>query len=151
MHVTDMTSGLGLGSGFGSGTSQDITTEEAIDWLTSYKSSWENRDVEAALALFVPDVRYAARRYKHPLFGHSSLRSYFRDRVMGHQRDVRYEFELWGVKNNELMARWNAVFTWLPINGIIEMDGVCNVVFARREDGKLIGIEYSEWFDQTDS
>lgn len=150
MHMRDVTPDRGTESGFESGSLPAITAEEAIGWLTGYKTAWENRDVDAALALFAPDVRYAERRFKHPLLGHGSLKSYFRDRVMEHQRDIRFEFELWGVRDNELMARWQAVFTWLPINGIIEMDGVCNVIFARREDGRLIGIEYNEWFDQTE-
>ncbi len=146
MHTADVTTEPTTGSS----ASFSIDEDEAIDWLNGYKLAWETRDVEAALSLFQPDVHYRARRFAHPLHGHGSLRSYFRDRVMEHQRDIRYEFELWGVKDNELMARWSAVFTWIPINGIIEMDGVCNVVFARREDGKLIGSEYNEWFDQAE-
>lgn len=126
----------------------EISQTEAIDWLNGYKSAWESRDVAAALALFDPDAHYRERRFGEPLLGHRTLRSYWRDRVMEHQRDIVFDFDLWGVRGNELMARWQASFIWLPINGMMRMDGVLNVVFSGRKNDRLVGIEFNEWFDQ---
>ncbi len=148
MHMSDSVAGRGSQSGAQDGAALVISEDEVIDWLKGYKKAWETRDINAALALFVPDVRYHQRRFADPLVGQEALKSHFRDRVMEHQRDISYDFELWSLKGNELMARWQASFTWLPINGIIRMDGVCHVVFDKGEDGGLMGVEYNEWFDQ---
>ncbi len=124
-----------------------IAEEEADDWLNGYKMAWETRDVEAALALFSPDARYCARQLGESIQGHEKLRTYWRDRVFEHQRDLQYEYELWGVRRNELMARWRARYTWLPINGNIHMDGVCHVAFSERREGRLLCSSYCEWHD----
>jgi hypothetical protein len=124
-----------------------VSEEEAIDWLNGYKSAWEIRDVEAATALFAPEASYRERRFAEPLLGHKTLESYWRDRVFEHQRDIVFDFELWGVRGNELMAHWQASFTWLPINGIMRIDGVMNVKFSGRKNGRLVGMEFNEWFD----
>ena len=124
-----------------------ITEAEANDWLDGYKAAWETRDIAAVLALFVPDAKYCEKRFHEPLLGHKTLESYWRDRVFEHQRDISFEHELWGVRGSQLMAHWTARFTWLPINGIMELDGFCNVAFARRENGRLLGSEFNEWFD----
>ncbi|MBU1176234.1 MAG: nuclear transport factor 2 family protein [Alphaproteobacteria bacterium] len=119
-------------------------------WLHAYKHAWQERDVDAALALFTDDASYRERRFGEPLLGHKTLESYWRDRVFEHQRDIAFDFQLWGVKGNELMARWQASFIWLPINGLMRMDGVMHVTFAGRRNGRLIGSDYSEWFDHTE-
>ena len=124
-----------------------INEAEAIEWLNGYKAAWENRDIEAVLALFTPDADYRERRFGEPLLGHATLASYWRDRVFEHQRDISFNFQLWGVRGNELIARWQAAFTWLPISGTMHIDGVMQVVFGARRDEKPIGIAFSEWLD----
>ena len=42
------------------------------------------------------------------------------------------------------MARWQATFTWLPINGIMRIDGVMQVTFSERRDGRLLGLEFND-------
>ena len=148
MGTSDTSPGYGIPHDIAAVAPPTITEAEAIAWLNGYKTAWEERDVDAVLALFAPDARYRERRFGEPLLGHATLKSYFRDRVIEHQRDIEFSFTLWGVKDNELMARWEASFTWLPINGIMHLEGVCNVVFGERENGRLIGIEFNEWFDQ---
>jgi nuclear transport factor 2 (NTF2) superfamily protein len=148
MHMSDLVSGHEAVSNDWVGAYPVISEDEAIAWLNNYKTAWETRDADAALALFLPEIRYRHRRFTEPLTGHKALKSYFRDRVMEHQRDISFDFELWGVKGNGLMARWHASFTWLPINGYMRMDGVSHVVFGGREDGRLMCVEYNEWYDQ---
>ena len=131
----------------GAGAMPDIGTAEAIAWLDGYKHAWESRDVAAALALFTPNANYRERRFGEPLLGHKNLESYWRDRVFEHQRDIDFSYELWGVRGNELLARWHAAFIWLPINGMMRLDGVMHVVFGEPKDGKPVGIAFNEWFD----
>jgi hypothetical protein len=128
----------------------EISEGEANNWLDGFKHAWESRNLEAARALFTPDARYRERRFGDPLLGYQSLESYWRLRVFEHQRDICFDYQLWGVRGNELMARWQASYTWLPINGIIRMDGVCNVVFSKRENDRLKSCEFNEWFDLTE-
>jgi hypothetical protein len=124
----------------------DITEAEAETWLESYKAAWIDRSVEKAMPLFTPTVDYREKRFNEPLLGHADLRSYWEDRVFEHQRDVTLHTQIWAVRDQVLIAGWQATFTWLPINGIIEADGVCRAHLLR-QDGAVRCARYDEWMD----
>ncbi len=147
MDVSDKRRGAKSTQGNSDPPSLEASENEARDWLDSYERARESRDLEAALALFAPDVRYCERRFAVPLQGRKTLESYWRDCIFEHQRDICFDYQFWGVRGNETIALWQATYTWLPINGIMRADGVCHVVFSERENGRLICGEYNEWFD----
>lgn len=124
-----------------------ITETEAAQWLEGYKTAWETRDVDLAVSLFTDDADYREKRFSEPLLGHKTLRSYWQDRVFEHQRDISFHYDIWAVKGNQCFAGWQASFTWLPINGIIEIDGVCRLTFGAREDARLLCSVFEEWMD----
>lgn len=128
-----------------------ITRAEAETWMAGYKRAWEERDVDLVLDLFIPDVEYRENRFGEPLRGFKSLEDYWRARVAEYQRDVHFQFQVWAVHENECYAGFQAHFIWLPINGIMELDGVCRVRFERGSDGRLRGIKFEEWLNQRGS
>ena len=124
-----------------------ITPEEAAHWLNNYKSAWVDRDVALAISLFTDDVDYREKRFGPPLLGHPTLHSYWQDRIFEHQRDITFDFQIWSVSDNICIAGWQAKFTWLPINGIMAMDGVFRLTFAGRDENGLKCAIFDEWFD----
>jgi SnoaL-like domain len=125
-----------------------ISEQEAAAWLDSYKAAWEKRDVELVLSLFTENADYRERRFGEPLLGHATLQSYWQNRVFEHQRDITFDYQIWAVRGGECVATWQAAFTWLPIMGRMEIDGILCAGFDDRRDGKLVCAHFSEWMDQ---
>lgn len=116
-----------------------------------YKRAWEQRDVELAVTLFTQDVDYRERWFGQPFEGHKSLRSYWQHRVFEHQRDIRYSFKIWGVRREEAMVSWRASYLWLPINAVLELEGMLLVGFSHRANGHLVANKFLEWFDSQEA
>ena len=127
---------------------EKITTKEAAEWLDNYQTAWINRDIDLVVSLFTKDADYREKRFGPPLLGHPTLQSYWQDRVFEHQRDINFTYQIWAVDGRVCVAGWQAKFTWVPINGIMEMDGVFRLTFADKgRDGHLRCSEFAEWFD----
>ncbi len=125
-----------------------LTHKEAERWMQGYKRAWEERDVTQVLALFTPDVDYRECRFGPPLRGFASLEDYWRARVAEYQRDVHFRFQIWAVSGMEAYAGFQAEFTWLPINGIMELDAACRLRFHREPDGHILCTHFEEWLEQ---
>lgn len=125
----------------------EITEHEAIQWLERYKSAWENRDTDAAVSLFTDDVDYREKRFGEPMLGHKTLYSYWQNRVFEHQRDISFQYKIWAVEDDICIAGWQASFTWLPISGIMQIDGVLRLIFKGRTEDGLLCSEFNEWMD----
>ena len=57
-------------------------------WLEAYRHAWQDRDVEAAAALFAEQATYRANIFEEPYEGREGVRRYWRD-VTATQKDVR--------------------------------------------------------------
>jgi hypothetical protein len=57
-------------------------------WLEAYRSAWENRDAEAAAALFDEHATYRANIFQEPYAGRDGVRDYWTT-VTATQEDVR--------------------------------------------------------------
>ena len=128
-----------------------LTGDEARRWLDGYGAAWINRDVELAASLFHEDVLYRERRFTRPIRGRDKVRRYWENRVRDYQTDIEYSYELWAVKDNTCFASFEAVFTWIPISGRIEIDGVFRLSFSSVKDGMPICDSFEEWFDLRES
>lgn len=126
-----------------------LSLEQARLWFDGYKQAWEGRDVDALVTLFATEVDYREKRFGPPLLGHKDLRSYWKDRVYEHQQDIQFAYDLWGVRDNECVAFWRASFLWLPINAVMQLDGVARVRFADENTaaGHPLCISFEEWID----
>lgn len=130
----------------------DVTHEQADAWFNGYKYAWENRDTAAALALFTPDVDYREKRFGQGLVGHKDLRPYWQGRVFEHLRDVSYSYKLWGVEGDSCIAFWQASFLWLPINAVMQIDGVSRIkcVPPEQPDAPIKCSLYEEWMEHNE-
>lgn len=58
------------------------------EWIEEYRLAWENRDADAAAALFTPDATYRDNIFEDPHLGQEGVRSYW-ESVTAPQSDVR--------------------------------------------------------------
>jgi hypothetical protein len=62
-----------------------MTVEE---WAKAYRKAWEDRDAEAAAALFTEDATYRSNIFEDPHRGHDGVAGYWQEVTAG-QSDVR--------------------------------------------------------------
>ena len=122
-------------------------------WMDAYRSAWIERDPDKAAMLFAYDAQYQERRYKPALVGVEAIRNYWRVTVQKQQRDVNFGYELVALRGQDAFVHWRADYTWLPINGIIELDALTRVRFAaeRAADGMLLAAQWDEWIDSREA
>ena len=58
------------------------------DWIEAYRRAWEERDAEAAAALFTSDATYRSNIFEEPHQGSEGVRAYW-ESVTSTQSDVR--------------------------------------------------------------
>ena len=58
------------------------------DWIEAYRRAWEERDAEAAAALFTSDATYRSNIFEEPHLGREGVRAYW-ESVTATQSDVR--------------------------------------------------------------
>jgi nuclear transport factor 2 (NTF2) superfamily protein len=58
------------------------------DWIEAYRRAWEERDAEAAAALFTSDATYRSNIFEEPHQGRDGVRAYW-ESVTSTQADVR--------------------------------------------------------------
>ncbi len=75
------------------------------DWLEGYRSAWENRDPDAAAALFTPDAPYREQPYQEPFQGREGVRAYWAE-VTATQSDVRFRYGAPIVTADRTVVEW---------------------------------------------
>ncbi|MEX0627482.1 MAG: nuclear transport factor 2 family protein, partial [Cucumibacter sp.] len=111
-----------------------ISEAEIVAWLERYKRAWEQRDADLAAAIFTPGATYREQPFETPVRGREGVRQYWLENVVENQRDIHFEHELWAVRDKLAFIHWRAHFTWLPINGVMELDGTWRLAFEPGED-----------------
>lgn len=126
----------------------EIADGDAIAWMEAYKSAWIDRDPGKIVRLFAPEAHYRERRFRPPLEGIEAIRRYWDLNVRVLQRDIAFEFDLLAVRGQKAFVHWRAHFTWLPIFGVMELDGIARIAYApeRGPDG-LLAIGWDEWIE----
>lgn len=66
-----------------------MATEQIQAWLDRYGRAWEERDADAAAALFTADAVYREQPYDEPYRGREGVHAYW-SRVTTTQSDIRF-------------------------------------------------------------
>lgn len=127
----------------------EIDEATVTEWLDRYRQAWVERDTDSLSGLFSADIEYIERRFMPALKGLDQLQRYWTSRIVDNQRDIEFSFEIWAVRPPEAYYQWQARFVWLPINGIMELDGAGKLTFERTDDG-LLCRRFEEWIDRRD-
>lgn len=110
-----------------------MTKEEAVNLLNIYKEAWEKQDPDLILTIFTPDACYLDPKEPEN-HGHEGIRSYWVDKVVYGQKDIKFELLNTWVDDNHVIAEWYAEFIDVKRSLKIKMDEVA--IFTTR-DGKF--------------
>jgi hypothetical protein len=127
-----------------------VTEAQAVAWLEAYRNAWVGRDSDALLRLFTPEASYRERRFEPAVTGHKTIRQYWERHVIEEQRDIAFDFTLMAVKGDQAFVNWTAHFTWLPINGIMELDAISRITFVPTPKGGVLASSFEEWIEIRD-
>jgi hypothetical protein len=92
-------------------------------WLDAYGQAWENRNPEAASALFTENGTYQITPFREPMCGRKAILEYWSE-VARTEENVRFGYDIL-VANAELnIARWTASFVRVPPGLQTQLDGI---------------------------
>ena len=120
------------------------SNEALTTWLEAYRRSWEERDPNAAAALFTEDGVYAWGPYEEPLRGRDAIRARWAEVTAG-QSNVSFSSEPLGSVESGGVAHWACSFDVGDLH--IELDGIFIVVLT--EDG--LCSDFREWWNERTS
>jgi hypothetical protein len=110
-------------------------------WLDAYGQSWENRNLEAAAALFTENGTYQVTPFLEPIYGRKAVFEYWSE-VARTEESIRFGYEIL-VANPELnIARWSASFVIVPQELQTQLDGI--FLISLDEEGLCRSLQ--EWW-----
>jgi SnoaL-like domain len=110
-------------------------------WLDAYGQSWENRNPEAAAALFTENGTYQVTPFLEPICGRKAIFEYWSE-VARTEESIRFGYEIL-VANPELnIARWSASFLIVPQGLQTQLDGI--FLISLDEEGRCKSLQ--EWW-----
>ena len=118
-----------------------LTPQHVETWLAGYKAAWENRDADAAAALFTPDAQYFETPHAAAFAGQEGVRDYWAG-VTADQRDVEVGTSLVAINGNTAVARWSSKFRLASNGANVALDGVFVLEFG--QDGQCAVLR--EWW-----
>ena len=122
--------------------STDVLTPREFDaWLRGYKSAWENRDPQAAAALFTDDAEYYWTPFDPPHRGKEGIAAVWKGAV-SQQKDINFTYDVLAVNGALGIARWHTKLTAVPDNTPVEFDGIIVATFAPSKHCR----EFREWW-----
>jgi lactoylglutathione lyase len=115
-------------------------------WLDAYGDAWEREDVEAFVALFAPDARYAWGPFDSPLVGHGEIRARTLAAVSD-QREIGFGHEPLAVTpDGRGIARWWV--TYRARDGTqVRDEGIFLVTLD--EHGRCV--DFREWWNEREA
>lgn len=123
-------------------------TDEVTDfrnWLRSYGTAWEGRDVTAFTALFTPDVTYHWTPFGTPNQGHDGVARAFTEATVT-QRDIAFSASVLSVDGRIGIAHWNCQLTRIGTGRAFGIDGI---LFARFADDGRCQL-FREWWHSSE-
>ena len=118
-----------------------VTTGDVERWLAGYEAAWEQRDAQAAAALFAEDARYFETPYAEPFAGRGGIESYWA-RVTADQRDVDFNARVLATTGSTGIAHWEARFELAGPGIEVRLDGIFVLEF---EDARTVRV-LREWW-----
>jgi hypothetical protein len=110
-------------------------------WLDAYGQAWENRNPEAAAALFNENSTYQVTPFLEPLRGRKAIFEYWSE-VARTEKDIRFVYEILVVKDELNIARWSASFFRVPPGLHTKLDGI--LLISLDDGGRCKSLQ--EWW-----
>lgn len=123
-----------------------ITETDARAWIDLHTAAWVGRDAGGIADLFTPEAVLRPSRFRPAIEGLAAIRAYWQSLLLDGQRDVHAQIEQVLVSGSQAFCNWTAHFTWLPTNGIIELDGFSRISFADPDgSGERLASRLESW------
>lgn len=110
-------------------------------WLDAYGHAWENRNPEAAAALFNESGTYQVTPFLEPMRGRKAIFEYWSE-VARTEKDIRFGCEILVVKGELNIARWSASFVRVPPGLRTKLDGI--FLISLDDEGRCKSLQ--EWW-----
>jgi hypothetical protein len=123
-----------------------VNETELEAWLERYGLAWENRDPEAAAALFSEDVKYYETPFIAPAQGRDGVREYW-SHATRNQSDIRFSHDIVSVSAGLGIARWWVEYRRLSSDVLVRLDGI----FLLRFDDRGLCRELREWWHKSET
>ena len=106
-----------------------ITLEQLQSWLDTYRRAWETRDAGLVVTLFTDDATYQETPFAEPMRGRDAIHAYWIDKVVNHQEQINFGYEILAVRDDTGIARWWARFVRIRSRAAVKLDGVFLLTF----------------------
>lgn len=87
-----------------------LTPGDGQDLLAAYKRAWENRDPDAAMALYADDAEHRADPFEEPRVGANAVREMW-NQMAATQGNVEFDAERIWVVASTVLASYHAAYT----------------------------------------
>lgn len=118
-----------------------LTIGRFAKWLDAYGWASKENDARASAGLFAQDARYYETPFADPIVGRDAIYQYW-DKGARTLKDKESTYEIFSVKGNLGIARWQSTFTLIESGRRVALDCLFLVEFD--EDGKCS--LFREWW-----
>jgi SnoaL-like domain len=110
-------------------------------WLDAYGQAWENRNPEAATALFAENGTYQVTPFVEPICGRKAIFEYWSE-VARTEENIRFGYEILVASPELNIAKWSASFIIVPPRLQTQLDGI--FLISLDEQGRCKSLQ--EWW-----
>jgi SnoaL-like domain len=118
-----------------------MTAHAFASWLDAYGHAWENRDPQAAAALFAEDGTYQVTPFLEPMRGKPAILEYWTN-VAQTEQNIQFGYEILAVTPNHGIANWWASFVIVPPGLHTKLNGI--FLISLDENGRCRSLR--EWW-----
>jgi hypothetical protein len=119
-----------------------VLTFGAFDqWMHAYGKASKDNDVTASSELFAQDASYYETPFSEPIIGRQAIYEYWNKGAQT-LKDKESNYEIFSVKDNLGIARWQSQFTVVKSGKRVALD--CLFLVEFNEDGKCS--VFREWW-----
>lgn len=108
-----------------------MTKEEAINLINIYGKAWETQDPELIATIFTEDATYNDPKEKENI-GISEIKEYWKYKVIGEQKDIKFELKNVWIDSDTVIAEWHATFKDIKRN--LNIDMMETAIFTVKEN-----------------
>jgi len=92
-------------------------------WLAAYGRAWEQKDTDAFVSLFTPDVRYHWTPFEEPRTGRGAVAEAF-DTAVARQSDIRFDASILNQAGRTGIVHWRCSLTRTGGEYRVRFDGI---------------------------
>jgi ketosteroid isomerase-like protein len=81
-----------------------------LEIIEKYENAWTERNPEAIIKIFKKNGIYHERVLEKPFVGHSQIKKYWKDKVIGEQENIKFKLLHLYIDGDTAIAEWEVKF-----------------------------------------